>query len=456
MKRLMASTAIALTLMTSAAQAQLQSELFVNGVSSAVYVTHANDGSGRVFIVQQNGIIRIADSDGNLQSSAFLNIDPLVQSGGERGLLGLAFHPDYAVDGADGEGKFYLNYTQNGGATVIAEYSVFDFDPNTADPNSARVLMTIAQPFSNHNGGWIGFGPDGYLYISTGDGGSGGDPGNRSASLDTLLGKMLRIDVDTQDAPLEYGIPDDNAWANDGDANTRGEIYHYGLRNAWRCSFDRDTGDFWMADVGQNAWEEINHNVGNTGGLFYGWRCREGLVQYSTGSCGVTGWTDPQYVYGHGEGCSVTGGYVYRGCALGEEYQGLYFFADYCTGIVWTLDPSDLDGNNLYTRSTQFSAGFGITSFGEDEAGEIYYTRGSAVYKIVNPNAVDDNDNGIADSCEGCQADFTGDGMLDFFDLSAFLQALTNNEPVADITMDGEWDFFDVSAYLGLFQKGCP
>lgn len=451
MKRLLATTAIALTMMTGAAQAQLQGEL-VASVSSPVFVTHANDGSGRIFVVQQNGLIRIVDSDGNLLASSFLNISDRVTSGGERGLLGLAFHPDYAIEGADGEGKFYVNYTTTSGGsrTVISEFSVFDVDPDIADSTSERVLLEIAQPFSNHNGGWIGFGPDGYLYISMGDGGSGGDPGNRAANLSVLLGKMLRIDIDNQDPGLEYAIPGDNPW-NDADTTTRGEIYHYGLRNAWRNSFDRDNGDFWIADVGQNAWEEINHNVGNTPGLFYGWRCREGLVQYSTGSCGVTGWTDPQYVYNHGEGCSVTGGYIYRGCAMSEEYKGLYFFADYCTGTIWTLDPSD-----SYTRSTQFSAGFGVTSFGEDEDGEIYYTRGSAVYKIVDPNAPDDDNNGIPDGCETCAADFTGDGMLDFFDLSAFLQALTNEESNADITMDGEWDFFDVSAYLGLYQQGCP
>jgi glucose/arabinose dehydrogenase len=436
----------------SIAQAQLTSQTVTTGLSGPVYVTHAGDGSGRLFVIEQVGRIRIIDSDGTLLATPFIDISGPVRSGGERGLLGLAFHPDYAVEGADGEGKFYVNYTGDVGSgdTFISEFSAVT--GTVADPTSERILMQIDQPFSNHNGGWIGFGPDGMLYISTGDGGSGGDPGNRSARLNTLLGKMLRIDVDTMDPGLEYGIPADNAWANDGDSTTLGEIYHYGIRNAWRCSFDRDNGDMWIADVGQNAWEEVNHNVGNVGGLFYGWKCREGLVQYSTGNCGVSGWTDPQYVYNHSEGCSVTGGYVYRGCELGEEYQGQYIFADYCEGVVWSLDP-----DNGYNRSTEFSPGFGITSFGEDEDGEIYFTRGSGVYKIVNPSAPDKNDDGIPDACEeACLPDFTGEGDLNFLDVSAFLAAFGNQDPAADFTGEGQFNFLDVSAFLAAFGAGCP
>jgi len=434
------------------AQAQLTRVTVASGLSGPVYVTHAGDDSGRLFVIEQAGRIRIVDAGGALLATPFLDITGPVRSGGERGLLGLAFHPDYAVEGADGENKFYVYYTGDVGAgdTFVSEFSAVS--DTIADPSSERVLMQIDQPFSNHNGGWIGFGPDGYLYISTGDGGSGGDPGNRAANLNSMLGKMLRIDVDTQDAGLEYGIPADNAWANDGDSTTRDEIYHYGLRNAWRCSFDRDNGDMWLADVGQNAWEEVNHNVGNVGGLFYGWKCREGLVQYSTGNCGVTGWTDPQYVYNHSQGCSITGGYVYRGCELGTDFQGLYIFADYCTGDIWSLDP-----DNGYSRTTEFAAGFGVTSFGEDEDGELYYTSGSSVYKIVNPSAPDKDEDGIPDACAaGCPADLTDDGSLNFLDVSAFLSAFGKQNPIADFTGDGNYNFLDVSAFLAAFGEGCP
>lgn len=433
------------------AQAQLTRVTVASGLSGPVYVTHAGDDSGRLFVIEQAGRIRIVDAGGALLATPFLDITGPVRSGGERGLLGLAFHPDYAVEGADGENKFYVYYTGDVGAgdTFVSEFSAVS--DTIADPSSERVLMQIDQPFSNHNGGWIGFGPDGYLYISTGDGGSGGDPGNRAANLSSMLGKMLRIDVDTQDTGLEYGIPADNAWANDGDSTTRDEIYHYGLRNAWRCSFDRDNGDMWLADVGQNAWEEVNHNVGNVGGLFYGWRCREGLVQYN-GNCGASGWTDPQYVYNHSQGCSITGGYVYRGCELGTDFQGLYIFADYCTGDIWSLDP-----DNGYSRTTEFAAGFGVTSFGEDEDGELYYTSGSSVYKIVNPSAPDKDDDGIPDACAaGCPADLTDDGSLNFLDVSAFLSAFGKQNPIADFTGDGNYNFLDVSAFLAAFGEGCP
>jgi len=436
----------------ASAHGQLTRQSYATGIDRPVFMTHAGDGSNRMFVIEQEGAIRIIDSAGNLLATPFMDIDSLVtggNSGGdERGLLGLAFHPDYANNG-----KFYVNYTGSGGATRVAEYQVSAGNANVANTASARILMTISQPFSNHNGGWIGFGPDGFLYIGMGDGGSGNDPGNRAANLGQLLGKMLRIDVDTQDAGLQYGIPAGNPWAADGDG-ARDEIWHYGLRNPWRTSFDRDNGDMWIADVGQNAWEEINHNVGNVGEKNYGWRCREGLV--STGlSCGATGWTDPQHVYNHAGGnCSVTGGYVYRGCELGEAYQGLYFFGDYCGGNVWTLDQS-----NGYSRSTEFSFGFGLSSFGEAEDGELYMSDlfGGTVYKLVNPVAPDDNDNGISDACESaCLPDMNGDGALDFFDISAFLTAFSAGDPSADFTNDGAFDFFDISAFLTAFSAGCP
>ncbi len=444
----------------SAASAQLTTQEIANGVDRPVFVTHAGDGSGRLFVIEQEGAIRIIDADGNLLPTPFLDIDGTVaggdSGGNEQGLLGLAFHPDYAVDGASGEGKFYVNYTGSGGDTRVAEYQVTSADANIADPGTARIIMFMDQPFSNHNGGWIDFGSDGYLYISAGDGGAANDPGNRASRLNQVLGKIHRIDIDggddfPADANQNYEIPADNPFV--GTAGALESIWHYGLRNAWRTSFDRDTGDMWIADVGQNVWEEVNHNVGNVGGVNYGWRCREGLVSFT--SCSATGWTDPQHVYNHSGGnCSVTGGYVYRGCELGEEFQGLYFFGDYCGGSVWTLDAAD-----SYSRSTQFNFGFGLSSFGEDEDGELYITDvfSGQVFKIINPVAADDNDNGIPDACESaCLPDINGDGDLNFFDISAFLSAFNASDPVADFNGDGDFNFFDISDFLGAFSAGCP
>ncbi len=446
------------------ANAQLTTQQVASGIDRPVFVTHAGDGSGRLFVIEQEGAIRIIDADGTLLPTPFLDIDGTVRNGDsggdERGLLGLAFHPDYATEGAAGEGKFYVDYTGVGGDTYVAEYQVSAGNANVADAGTARIVMFIDQPFSNHNGGWLSFGPDGYLYVASGDGGSGNDPQNNASRLNERLGKIHRIDIDgdddfPSDANQNYEIPSDNPFV--GTAGAFESIWHYGLRNPWRTSFDTATGDMWIADVGQNAWEEVNHNVDNVGGLNYGWRCREGL--HSTGlSCSSTGHTQPQHEYSHGGGnCSITGGYVYRGCELGEDYQGLYFFGDYCGGSVWTLDPS-----NGYAVNTEFSFGFGLASFGQGQDGELYVTDvfGGQVFKIINPSAPDENDNGISDACEAtktsCPADLTGDGELDFFDVSAFLDAFAAEDPAADFTADGEYDFFDVSAFLDFFGKGCP
>lgn len=446
---------------TTAAQAQLTTESFATGLDRPVFMTHANDDSGRLFIIEQEGAIRIVDGDGNLLMIPFMDIDPLVtggtSGGNEQGLLGLAFHPDYATEGADGEGLFYVNYIGAGSDTFVMEYSVSTISPNIADTNSARLIMTVDQPFSNHNGGWLGFGDDGYLYIALGDGGSGNDPGNRAANLGNYMGKIHRVDIDSADdfpadANHNYAIPSDNPFiANTGALDS---IWHYGLRNPWRSSFDRETGDLWMADVGQSAREEVNQDIGNQGGKNYGWRCREGNV--GTGlACGSSGFVDPVHDYNRtGGNCSVTGGYVYRGCELGEEYQGLYFFGDYCGGSVWTLDQ-----DNGYARSTEFNFGFGLSSFGEGEDGELYIADlfGGEVFRIVNPAAADDNDNGVVDACESaCAADITGDGSLDFFDISGFLSAFSAGDMVADFNGDGSFDFFDISAFLSAFAAGCP
>ncbi|HCT44315.1 MAG TPA: hypothetical protein DF699_03810, partial [Phycisphaerales bacterium] len=257
------------------AQAQLTTEVFVTGIDRPVYMTHAGDGSGRTFIIEQEGAIRIVDADGNLLPTPFMDIDGTVQGGdsggNEQGLLGLAFHPDYANNG-----KFYVNYTGSGGDTRIAEYQVSSSDPNVADTGTARIIMFYDQPFSNHNGGWLGFGPDGYLYISAGDGGSANDPGNRAGNLSNYLGKLHRVDVDGgDDFPADpnqnYEIPADNPFV--GTAGALESIWAYGLRNPWRTSFDRETGDLWIADVGQNVREEVNFApAGDAGGQHYGWR----------------------------------------------------------------------------------------------------------------------------------------------------------------------------------------
>jgi len=453
MNRLLCACLLAAT--GSAASAQLTTQEVANGIDRPVFVTHAGDGSGRLFVLEQEGAIRIIDAGGNLLPTPFLDIDGTVRggdSGGdERGLLGLAFHPDY-----ENNGKFYVNYTGAGNDTRIAEYQVSAGDDNIADPGTARIIMFYDQPFSNHNGGWLSFGDDGYLYIAAGDGGSGNDPGNRAARLTQFLGKIHRINVDggddfPGDANQNYEIPADNPFV--GTPNAVESIWHYGLRNPWRSSFDRGTGDLWIADVGQNGWEEINHDIGNAGGLNYGWRCREGFQ--STGlSCGTTNWTDPVFDYPlTGGNCAIIGGYVYRGCELGEAYQGQYFFGDYCGGSVWTLDPTD------HSRTTEFNFGFGLSSWGQDEAGELYISDlfSGQVFKVVNPSAPDDDNNGVPDACESaCAPDINGDGDLNFFDISAFLSAFAAQDPSADFTGDGMFNFFDISAFLSAFSKGCP
>lgn len=435
---------------------QLTTQVYQTGVSRPVFLTHAGDGSGRVFIVEQRGAIRLVDADGNLQATPFLDIDSLVTGGtsssDERGMLGLAFHPDYETNG-----KFYVNYTGTfSGAlrTVIAEYTVSTIDPNFANPLSARVLMTIPQPFSNHNGGWLGFGPDGYLYIAMGDGGSGNDPGDRAQRLNFLLGKMLRIDVDNLGPGLPYAIPASNPFV--GTPNALPEIWSYGLRNPWRTSFDRLTGDLWMADVGQSNREEINFEpAGDPGGNHYGWRCREGFAATNLTGCPATNplWVDPVHDYGRSLGCSITGGYVYRGCELGDAYQGKYFFSDYCTGTIWYLNP-----DAGFTRTTAFDTTFNVSSFGEDENGELYIANlfANTVYKLVlvNPNP---------DNCEppfpGCNpADLAAPfGSLNFFDLATYLDLYNAQDPAADLaTPTGVFNFFDLAAYLDFYNAGCP
>jgi glucose/arabinose dehydrogenase len=342
-----------------------------HGLRSPLFLTHAGDGSGHLFIVEQAGTIQVV-VQGVLQDKPFLDITKRVLSGGERGLLGLAFHPDYRRNG-----RFFVNYTrQRDGATVLAEYHR-DGQTLQALPDE-RVLMTVPQPFANHNGGMVAFGPDGFLYVGRGDGGSKGDPQNRAQNTQELLGKILRIDVD-RDQP--YAIPADNPFARSGG---RPEIFAYGVRNPWRFSFDRETKVLWLADVGQYEWEEIDLV---TKGGNYGWHVTEGFHCYEPAQdCPIRGLTMPVFEYGHEKGrCSITGGYVYRGKAI-PALRGTYVFGDFCSGEVFGLQ-ADVSGTLRSEPDVLRKTRSRISSFGEDAAGELYVVdHGGGVYRISPPS----------------------------------------------------------------------
>ena len=361
MKKLLLSATFTLSVLFTQAQS-FSLELITNQATGVVSL--ANAGDERMFYVQQSGQIKIMNPDGSIESAPFLNITSLVSSGGERGLLGLAFAPDYETSG-----RFYVNYTNTTGDTTIARYAVSD-NPNIANPEGT-VLLIVEQPFSNHNGGNIHFGPDGYLWISMGDGGSGGDPEGNGQNTDALLGKMLRIDVSGD----TYAIPADNPFVSGGGAP---EVWSYGLRNAWKFSFDRETGEVWIADVGQNQIEEINMMPSTDAGLNYGWRCYEGNNTYDTSGCGSPDdMTFPVATYSHSGGrCSITGGYVYRG-ELYPNLEGYYFYADYCSGEIGTYQNG---GSSSFV--TNIPSTF-ITAFGEDANGELYVAGSNKIYRIV-------------------------------------------------------------------------
>lgn len=358
-------------------QAQLQIvPAFPNlSFEQPVDIQHAGDGSDRLFVVSQPGVIYVFENNENNSSKkVFLDLRDKVLFGGEQGLLGLAFHPDYKNNG-----YFYINYTTgNPRRSVISRIKVSSNDPDIADKNSELILLEVGQPYSNHNGGQISFGPDGYLYISFGDGGSGGDPQNNAQNLRSLLGKILRIDVNNKSGNLNYSIPVDNPLK--GNTNDlREEIYAWGLRNVWRFSFDIPTGRLWGADVGQNAWEEINIIEK---GKNYGWRIMEGNHCYNPPSnCNTTNLTIPVWEYGHNEqgGYSVTGGYVYRGNSA-SELTGKYIYGDFVSGKIWTLE---IDGTNA-TNNLLFSTNHSISTFGMDYNNELYFANYSTgrIYKF--------------------------------------------------------------------------
>ena len=360
----------------------------VSGLSLPVHITNAGDDTGRLFVVEQAGRIRIVRA-GSLEPTPFLDLSSAgadrVLCCGERGLLSLAFPPGFVS-----KGYFYVDYTRKpDGATVVARYTLSS-DPDRADPNSEQVILTIDQPFANHNGGQLAFGPDGYLYIGTGDGGSGGDPQNNAQNLASLLGKILRIGVEFRQpgpsptaAPytvflpaifngdsMPYAIPPDNPFV--GITGARPEIWALGLRNPWRFSFDRSTGDFYVADVGQNLYEEVDYQaVPSPGGENYGWNIMEGMHCYNAASCDASGLTLPVAEYEHGPGdsigCSVTGGFVYRGPG-NPGLQSIYFYGDYCQGRIWGLQYAGGAWETTQLLDTPYS----ISTFGEDQAGEVF------------------------------------------------------------------------------------
>ncbi len=367
------------------ADIQITLQSVANGFSRPIQATHAGDNSGRIFVVEQDGRIEII-KDGAVLGAPFLDITDLTLSpadggGSEQGLLGLAFHPDYPANGL-----FFINYTDNNGNTVIARYQV-SANPDVADSGSSFTVLTVSQPYSNHNGGQLLFGPhDGYLYIGLGDGGSGNDPQNNAQNVNSLLGKMLRLDID---GGTPYAIPSGNPLVG---LTGRDEIWALGLRNPWRFSFDRNTGDIYIGDVGQNAWEEVSYQAADTpGGVNFGWRCREAAHDTAfAAECAGLSLTDPIAEYDHSEGNAITGGFVYRGAKY-ANLTGRYFFADYGTGKIWSIYPTG--PNSWSPRDLELDQSFLISAFGEDEAGELYvvgYNNGT-IYQLQDANGPSPN-----------------------------------------------------------------
>jgi glucose/arabinose dehydrogenase len=345
-------------------------EPMLSGLDRPLYLTHAGDDTGRIFIVEKPGMILVLPP-GEASPVTYLDLrDRVGSTASEQGLLGLAFHPRFAENGL-----FFVDYTDRNGNTVIARFAAAPKE-DSAPPSSEQVVLRIDQPYANHNGGQLAFGPDGFLYVGVGDGGSAGDPLGAGQNLDTRLGKILRLDVDSGEL---YAPAAGNPWQSQGGA--RAEVWAYGLRNPWRFSFDRATGEMWIGDVGQNQYEEIDLQPAGVGGLNYGWNLMEGLHAYQGGY--REGLTLPVWEYDHTQGCSVTGGYVYRGQAL-PALRGVYLFGDYCSGTLWGLARAPDGGWNAVQL---LATGLSLASFGEDQAGEVYLVDlGGGVYRLSGPS----------------------------------------------------------------------
>jgi len=431
----------------------LTTELVASGLDRPVYICSAPGDSSRLFIVEQFNARILVLKGGTVQSTPFLDIDSLVSTdANERGLLGLVFHPDYQSNGF-----FYVNYTDLSGNTEVARFSV-SANPDVADPDTRQTIITYAQPFSNHNAGMLAFGPgDGYLYIAAGDGGSGGDPGNRAQSGNILLGKILRIDVD---GGTPYAIPPDNPFVDS--ASYLDEIWALGVRNPWRFTFDRATGDMYIADVGQNAWEEIDFQPASSGGENYGWRCYEGNHVYNSLDCGPsTDYIFPIHEYNHDNGnCSVTGGYVYRGCAV-PDLDGTYFFADFCSGSIWSFRYDGSTMTDFTDRTAELyppgSATIGtIASFGEDINGELYIVdlAGGEIFKIIP--------DGVPSACSFSCGDVDAGGSVNILDATYIINYLYKGGPApnppgsADVNGSGSTNILDVTYLINYLYKDGP
>jgi len=472
MKHAVAITAASLAAATAAHAQSLDTQTIATGFTDPLFLTHAPGDDDRLFVVEQapfttdgrrGRVFTINRNTGDVAPDPYLAV--AVSGGGERGLLGLAFHPEFQTNGF-----LYLNYTDTSGHTVIERYTQDPTDPTRALPDSAFTILRIPQPFANHNAGWLDFGPDGFLYIPTGDGGSSGDPQNNAQNTNNLLGAIVRIDVDSDDFPDDpnrnYAIPNDNPFTNN--PAVLDEIWANGLRNPFRCAFDAATGDLYIADVGQDTREEISvQPASSNGGENYGWRCYEGSFLYSNTPADCTNPADltfPVYQYNHdfGRG-SITGGEVYRGCAI-PSLQGTYFFADFLTGEVWSFK---YDGHSSVTNFTDRTAelagpgaagnGFSITSFGKDALGEVYIVsrQNGTISRIVNADG--------SDNCP-CTADTNNDQSVGLDDLltvlSNFGSTTTNGPADGDIDPPGAPDntvgLPDLLLALANFGNTCP